>query len=652
MLGPIFNREWLTVPRRSSHYLVRSAYLGGLWVLGVTAWQATVGWSRTPTLGDTSRFGLLLFQMLTFVQLVLLLFFAALSAASAIIQEKDRRTFILLLLTDLRNYEIVLGKLFGSLLQIALLVAGMVPVLALLLLLGGVSLVQVGQMLLVLATAAVAAGSLGGLVALWRERTFQALALTVLFLVVYLCLVHSLPVFAALALLGLGAWAIQTGWRRWSTRPAAWFMLLVLAPLMALAAAVSLGLYLHWAAWFQRLEPALQTWLDPIQAWQSVLEVRGDGVALLAPAYGFAMVMGVVSVLLNVWGIVRLRVWNPSGEPIMQREQPDAAAEEEKDRARAHAAPGAVRQVWSNPILWREVCTRAYGRRPLLVKLAYALAIALVCYFALSSLGTSGDRPTFAAAQGLVPVAVLSLLLVSAQAVTAITSERDTGALDLLLVTDLSPHEFIFGKVLGILWNVKEYLLPPLMLAAFYAYRCLLATPPRGHQELLAYRNLESLVCVWGVSLVLLSFSLVLGLHVALRTQNSRMAIINTLGTIFFLSVGTGVCIYLIWINGRFEYQWFSFVFFILAGIGGLWWVLSGDRPSAALTLASWFCPLGVFYSVVNILVAKPGSQESADPMMPFVVMVAAFGFTMAAMLVPLVSEFDVALGRTSAGGD
>jgi hypothetical protein len=37
---------------------------------------------------------------------------------------------------------------------------------------------------------------------------------------------------------------------------------------------------------------------------------------------------------------------------------------------------------------------------------------------------------------------------------------------------------------------------------------------------------------------------------------------------------------------------------------------------------------------------------------MPFVVMTAAFGFTVAAMLVPLVSEFDVALGRTSGGAD
>jgi hypothetical protein len=137
---------------------------------------------------------------------------------------------------------------------------------------------------------------------------------------------------------------------------------------------------------------------------------------------------------------------------------------------------------------------------------------------------------------------------------------------------------------------------------------------------------------------------------VALRLVNSQLAIINTLGTVFFLSVGTLVCIYLILINGRFESQWFSFIFFLAAGIGGLWWVLSADRPSAALTMASWLCPPSVFYCVTSILVAKPGSEESGDPLVPFLVVGGAFGFAVAAMLVPLLSEFDVALGRTTAG--
>jgi ABC-type transport system involved in multi-copper enzyme maturation permease subunit len=594
VLGPIFAREALTVPRRARHYVIRAAYLGSLWVLGLTAWQATVGWSQTPTLDDAGQFGRLLFQLFTLGQLVFVIAFAALSAAGAIIQEKDRRTFVLLLITDLRNHEIVLGKVLGSLLHIGLLLVSSVPLLALLILLGGTSLKQVVEAVLLLGATGLAAGSLGGLVALWRERTFPALALTLLFLVLYL---------------------------------------------------IGTGFFLGWV-------PALQPWLSPYHAWLTVAfpAAEGDGGAVPA-AVGYAAAMLLVSVVLNVWGIVMLRRWNPSGEPVQQREAPVDAEEEEKDRLKAHAAPGMARPVWANPILWREVRTRAYGRLPLLVKLAWGVVLALVFVAAvlpvLRGEAVSALTPIF----GLVSVGVLALLLVAAQAVTAITSERDIGALDLLLVTDLTPQEFIFGKLGGILWNTKEYLLPPLILALFYGHYWLLAKPPADHPELAAVRNLEATASLVGASVVMLAFAVVLGLHVALRNDRTRLAILNTLGTVFFLTVGTLVCIYLILINGgRFEYQWLSFIFFIAAGIGGLWWVLSGNRPSAALTIASWACPVAVFYTVVNLVVAKPGTVETADPLVPFLVIAAAFGFTLAAMLVPLVSEFDVALGRTTGG--
>src|SRR5262249_58441705 len=92
--------------------------------------------------------------------------------------------------------------------------------------------------------------------------------------------------------------------------------------------------------------------------------------------------------------------------------------------------------------------------------------------------------------------------------------------------------------------------------------------------------NAEALFAVVVGMLVLLAFAMMLGMHVALRIHNSRLAILNTLGTIFFLTVGTAVCISLILINGRFEYQWASFILFIAAGIGGLWWVLSRGLPA------------------------------------------------------------------------
>lgn len=605
MLGPIFTRELVTVPRRTGHYGSRAAIVGLLGILGITTWQATIGFSRDATLGETAAFGLLLFQIVAFVQLLLTLFFAALSATSAVAQEKDRRTFILLLLTDMRDYEIVLGKLLGALLPITIQLLVTAPVLAMFLLLGGIDPEQVLQVVLVLAAAAFASGSLGGVIALWRDRTYQALALSVLFLVLYICLTQAVG---------------------------------VVGPLVAPHA--------DWAT--------VQAWLDPFTAMQSVLEPPASGWGQLAPAYGFVLVMLAWCVVLNGVGIWKLRKWNPSGEPIMQRETPDAVDTDEsvelEKRARAHAAPGKAREVWSNPILWREIRTLAYGRRPLLVKLAFGIVLALILYFAVSELNRPGGKPAFAAAYGLVPVAILSLLLISAQAVTAITSERDGGALDILLVTDVSPSEFVFGKLLGVVYNTKEYLIPPLLLAVFYAVRgAFTRTPPDADPGALFAENFGPMLTVIGALVVLLAFAIVLGLHVSLRITNSRLAIVNTLGTVFFLSVGTLISIYLIVINGgSFANQWLSFISFLVLGIGGLLYVLSADRPSPALSLASVLCPVAMFYCVVNILIAKPGTEESADPLVPFLALGGAFGFAIAAMLVPLLSEFDVALGRTT----
>ena len=544
MLGPIFNREFVTVPRRESHHVARLVILLLLWVIGITAWQATVGFNRTATLGETARFGLLLFQIITFVELTLLLFFSALSAASTVAQEKDRRTFVLLLMTDMRDYEIVIGKMLGSLLPIVMLLFVTMPVLAMLLLLGGVSAEQVLQAGIILLATSVAAGSLGGLIALWRDKTFQALALSVLGLVLYLCLTQGLGLIGPLL-------SRDTNWS------------------------------------------LVQAWMDPYLALQYVLEPPTSG-STFPPAYGFAFSMLLLSALLNGIGLWGLRKWNPSGEPIMQRETPTDDELDEAGRAKAHSAPGKAREVWPNPILWREIRTLAYGRRPLLIKFAYGVVLALICYFAIGELNRGGPRQPFVAAYGLVPIAILSLLLVSAQAVTAITSERDGKALDVLLATDISPREFIFGKIGGILYNTKEFILPPLLLAVFYAIRGSLTPIPPGASWMQSLGfNALPLICVLGALVVLLAFAVMLGLHVALRVENSKTSVAHTLGTVFFLSVGTLISIYLIVINGgSLGNQLLSFSAFLLLGIGGFWWVLSSGRPAGALTLAAVMCPL------------------------------------------------------------
>src|SRR5262249_48170972 len=128
-------------------------------------------------------------------------------------------------------------------------------------------------------------------------------------------------------------------------------------------------------------------------------------------------------------------------------------------------AAGAYRIPWPNPILWREMMTRAYGTKPLIIKGAYVLIFALgVALFHNLSQGIESPMGTLLA---MIPVSlgILSLVLVNAQGVTALTSERDSGALDLLLVTELTPKEFIYGKLYGVLYNAKEMIALPLLWA-------------------------------------------------------------------------------------------------------------------------------------------------------------------------------------------
>jgi ABC-type Na+ efflux pump permease subunit len=608
VLGPIFTRELTTVPRKKSHYAARCAQLGLLTILGITAWQAAVGFTTEATLGETARFGTTLFQIVVYVQLLLLVFFATLSAASTVSQEKDRRTFILLLITDMRDYEIVLGKLLGSLLPITVAMLTAVPFSAMLLLLGGIDPKQVVESGVVILATCFAAGSLGGVVALWRERTFQAISLAVLFLVLYECFALAIGIVGPRL-------RPETDW-----------------------------LFVQMA-------------VDPFAAMYGVLEAPAAGWPI-SPALLFGLTMLGLCVVLNGIGLWGLRRWNPSGETLMQREGPGedpeanlSDAELAAFRAQAHAAPGQVRPVWKNPILWREICTRAYGRRPLVVKLAYGVVAAMILFFAWSIATKPGGREAFVSAYGLVPIVVISMLLVAAQSATAITSERDGGALDVLLVTDVSPIEFVFGKLLGVLYNTKEFLVPPLLFAIGYGCFGLYTRSPADSTAWDFFLdNFGPTLAILAAIVVLLLFCAAIGLHVALRLVNSRLAIVQTLGTVFFLSVGTLISIYLINVNrDSFANQWVSFLLFLALGIGGLWFVMSADRPSPALTLGSVLCPLAMFYCVSTIIIAKPGTDESADALGPVLFLASAFGFTIYAMLFPLITEFDVALGRTTA---
>ena len=608
LVGPVFTREAVTVPRRMRLYVSRTAYVVALGVLMWTAWLILAGTQNVENVGDLARFGATLFQFLSALQLALAIFFSALLAASAVAQEKDRRTLVLLLLTNLSNHELVLGRLMASLLTVLTMLAAGLPFFMLTVLFGGVSFDQVARVFAVTLFTALAAGSLGSTIALWREKTFQTLALTVLLLVSW-----------------LATWEI--------------------------VAAGYLGSQWMW------LDAA--TWAKAFSPWQAVLVATRPSVqvdpALAAVGGSFGLfVLAALGVggFLNALAVSLVRVWNPSREArAAEQDEPapstiwsaeqakliaagDASATQPAEAKRSvHSAGGKTRRVWDNPVLWREIRTWAYGRRVVVIRVAYLVMFVIAAMLASEIVAADDARasgiwsiiPTVAGP--LVPLFALGLFLINAQAVTSLTTERDGQALDLLLVTDLTPKEIIFGKLGGVLYNTKDIILLPLLLCVYLW----VADGISG----------ENTFFLMGGLLVMTGFVAMLGVHAGISYENSRSAIGVSMGTLLFLLLGVLACIWMmIAFSNSFNFQLPPFLAFMFGGGVGLYVALGSRNPSPAIGLASFVAPFATFILITNFILG--------NPLAVFALTAATYGFATAAMLIPAIYEFDVATGRTT----
>lgn len=616
IIGPVFTREAVLAPRRPKHYLQRVIYVAALLILMCTSWLVLNGTQIISNLGDMARFGAVLFSFIAPLQLACVVFMSALGSASAVSQEKDRRTLILLLLSRLTNSELVVGKLLASLLNTFTLIVAAIPVFMLITLFGGVSFDQVLRVFLVTFGTSLVAGSLGSTFALWREKTFQTLAMTALAIVLW-----------------VGIWEVVNRGIL-GTNPGG----------------------LSCQAWAICFSP----WHAILSATRPVFSSGTMGDPVTWCVYVFVGVSLAGAGLLNGVAIWRVRVWNPSrevrpGQQAAENEsiwgaEHDLAQEpgQADEAARAghvdsigraqQASRSKHREVWDNPILWREICTWAYGRKVLVIRLAYLLVAGMAgaaLHWSVAS-GAATDHFNLqiipAAAQPLVPFFFVSMVIVNALAVTAITNERDGQALDLLLATDLSPREFVFGKIGGILWVTKEMILIPMLMC--------------GYLYWVGGLGLQNLIFLVGGLAVICFFVMMLGIHCGMIYSNSRSAVTISIGTVFFLFVGVATCIYMmVSFGGSFQTQLLPFLSLILGGGVGLFAALGARNPSSAMLTASILLPFATFYAITTFLL------RDKEGLVLFVV-AGAYGFTTAAMLVPAIYEFDIAMGRTRGDGE
>ena len=453
-----------------------------------------------------------------------------------------------------------------------------------------------------------------------RELVLGKLAASLLR--VMLMLISAIPVFGIAALFG-GVTGTQLG------------RLFVVTAAAALSAASIATTVAFWkdttfqavaitafalVAWIVTGE-AVATWFGP--SFGEQISPARAMFAALSPAGGnlisFLGLCGVIIVGTNLIAIRQVRSWNMARDARRAAQARGTGESTERRRKR---------NIWRNPILWREICTNAYGRTIVIVRLAWMLLFAAAVAGIMSEArAESPDR--FAVAVAVIPMALASLLAVTALAVTSITTERDRGSLDLLLVSDLEPKEFIWGKLFGALAVAREVVALPLLL-------CIALTAS-------GIASVENGCYLLLGTAILLFFSAVLGIHIGLSYPSSRRAIAVGLGTVAFLFIGVATAMrIMVAFGSSFELQLAPFLAVIVGGGIGLYAALSARNPSPAIGWASAILPALTFVGITGFL--------QGNTLQVLIVAATAYGFTTIALLIPAIGAFDLLTGRSSTG--
>lgn len=212
LLGPVFRYELVRLGRQRTTFLLRAFYL---LVLLIAVYMAYETWAdslrdpyrlyqpeqrRDPRLSDYSRFGTMLFHAFVPVQFLVLTFLTPGLIAGSIAVEKERKTLEFMLATDLRNREIVFGKLVARIVPLLMYALAGIPVIGIAMMFGGIDpyllfAVSLGTLLTIFSLAA-----LSVYFSVTQRKPRDAIALTYVVAGAYAALGFFGPVYLKYAL--------------------------------------------------------------------------------------------------------------------------------------------------------------------------------------------------------------------------------------------------------------------------------------------------------------------------------------------------------------------------------------------------------------------------------------------------------------------
>src|SRR3954468_1377565 len=344
--NPILLRVVEAGGRRRRDLFIRCAYLGLLVFVVITSLISGQGQiSSGASLNDLAKMSDKIFHNMSYLQLGLVALLAPIFTAGAITQEKDSQTYDILLSTPLTNGQIVLGSLLSRLFfVIALLISG-IPIFSITQIFGGVSIASIVRSFGIAAATAFVTGALAMAIAVFKVGTRRTIFSFYLFVVIYLVglyLLDQLDYF----------WIVGRATERDASSHISWFT--GLHPFLALRTIFNDPAYVPPdAAPFALEHLGMKKW--PL-TWY-----------FTNPAGFYTTFMFALSFVLIAPSIVVLRRIAQSTTSlkthILQRLKLSTGDKTRKPR-----------NVWANPIAWREAKPKASAARASLLRYGFILA--------------------------------------------------------------------------------------------------------------------------------------------------------------------------------------------------------------------------------------------------------------------------------------
>lgn len=440
--NPIVVRVVQGGSRRTQHLWVRMAYLGALIVLVLIGLMSGGGLGGEVSLNQLAKAGANLFALVAFGQVIFVCLLAPLFMAAALAQEQSGKTYDILLTTPMSNLQVVLGTLAGRLFFVLALLLSGLPLFAVLLVFGGVPVASVFTAFAVAALTALMVGAVAVTLSVQRAAGRRAVFTFVIAIATYLAVAYATDLW----LLRDG---VSTTW------------LTPLHPLLVLEASINAANY--------RPPPEAAVAGGAMWRWY-----------IAQPFQAFAALTGVGSMVLLLYSAIVLRRVGQGDGRLRRWIGRALRLGTAGDRRRR------PREVWANPIAWREANTRGKLAGSILARWGFVV-IGVVAAAALVVLYHTGALPVPINPATGVPAAppdeifrraLLTLLLGELAVIVlvavymssgCVSREREDGTLDLILTTPVTPQRYIWGKLRGLVSYLALMISVPVLTLAVVA---------------------------------------------------------------------------------------------------------------------------------------------------------------------------------------